>query len=173
MNESGFLLHIPALVKAKLPKPLQTLSTAKGFALVKIYYGHPKLHYEVALRSRANLVEVGLHFESDGLTNAQLLGAFRSHERAIRKALPEAQLEEWDKGWTRIWEPVAYEKLDAALQRAVVQRTVAYIRTLEPILRDELPADVQWTPQATGRSPSTSGSSAARTPRASRRPRSA
>lgn len=171
MNESAFLLPIPALVKAKLPKSLQALSTAKGFALIKIFYGHPKLHYEVALRAKAKLVEVGLHFESDGLTNAQLLGAFRVNERRIRKALPDARLEEWDKGWTRIWEPLSYETLDAALQRAVVARTVAYIRTLEPILRDELPAEVEWRPKATGRSPRTSGSSAARTPRASPRPR--
>lgn len=172
MNERARLDAIPALVKAKLPKSLQGFSTAKGFALIKIFYGHPKLHYEVALRARADLVEVGLHFESDGLTNAQLLGAFRAHERKIRKALPQARLEEWDKGWTRIWEPVSYQTLDTALQRAVVARTAAYIKTLEPILRDELPAEVEWRPEATGRSRRTSGSRAARTPQASRRPRS-
>lgn len=171
MNEGGFLLPIPGLVKAKLPKALQSLITAKGFALIKIFYGHPKLHYEVALRAKAKVVEVGLHFESDGLTNAQLLGAFRMHERAIRKALPDARLEEWDKGWTRIWEPVSYEKLDTVVQRAVVARTVAYIRTLEPILREELPAEVEWSPKATGRSPRTSGSSGARRQPASPRPR--
>lgn len=146
MNERSFLQAIPALVKAKLPKALQGIRTANGYALIKIFYGNPKLHYEVAVRAKVTLVEVGLHFESDGLTNAQLIGAFRTHERAIQKALPAGKLEEWDKGWTRIWEPVEYETFDGALQREVVTRVVSYIRTLEPILREELPANVDWTP---------------------------
>lgn len=51
----------------------------------------------------------------------------------------------WDKGWTRIWEPVTYEQLDAAFRADIAARVARYITTLEPILRDELPADVAWS----------------------------
>ena len=101
--------------------------------------------YEASHRARERTVEVGLHFESDELTNARLLGAFRGHERAIRRTLPCARLEEWDRGWTRIWEPIVYERLDADLRDVLATTLARYIALLEPILRDELPADVAWT----------------------------
>lgn len=61
----------------------------------------------------------------------------------------------WDKGWTRIWEPVAYEGLDAAFRDELAARMARYVTTLEPILRDELPAEVPWSlapPRTTARS---------------------
>lgn len=112
--------------------------------LVKIFFGNPDIHYEASHRAKLRTVEIGLHFESDDLTNARLLGAFRIHERAIRRSLAEARFEEWDRGWTRIWEPVAYEAFDASLQGLLAHKLAAYITTLEPILRSELPADVPW-----------------------------
>ena len=112
---------------------------------MKIYYGNKLIHYEASHRPRLHTIEIGLHFESDDLTNARLLGAFRARERSIRRKLPTARLEEWDKGWARIWEPVAYERIDAALREDIAARLARYITTLEPMLRDELPADVAWS----------------------------
>lgn len=124
---------------------LDEYSVTPGFGLIKIFYGNPKLHYEANHQPSSQTVEIGLHFEAERLTNAQLLGAFRIREKKVRRELPGARLEVWDKGWSRIWEPLPYQQLDAAFQRAVAERLARYITVLEPILRDELPADVPWT----------------------------
>lgn len=128
-----------------MPSDLRTFRTASGFSLVKIYYGNRDIHYEAWHRSRLSVVEIGLHFEADELTNARLLGAFQAKRRAIHRALPDARIELWDKGWARIWEPVACERLDGTLRDDLARRIAAYITTLEPILRDALPAAVPWS----------------------------
>jgi hypothetical protein len=129
-----------------VPAKLRGFRTgARWSYLTKMYYGNEAIHYEASHRAKQRVIEIGLHFESDELTNARLLGAFRTRERAIHRALPEARFEEWDRGWTRIWEPVAYETFDAALRDQLAERLARYITTLEPILRDELPADVAWS----------------------------
>lgn len=147
MAEGAVLRALPDLIRRKVPVALRDFRFGARWAyLMKIYYGNELIHYEASHRSKARTVEVGLHFESDELTNARLLGAFRSHARAIGRRLPDARLEEWDRGWTRIWEPVSYERYDAELRDALADRIARYITVLEPILRDELPSDVEWTP---------------------------
>jgi hypothetical protein len=111
-----------------------------------MWFGNSALHYEVWLRERLGVIELGLHFEADPLTNVRLLAAFRARERAVRRALgDDARIEAWDKGWARVWEPLTLDRLDAALLERVARRLAAYIATLEPILRDEVPADVPWS----------------------------
>ncbi len=109
-----------------------------------MWTGNRDLHYEVWRRERLGVVELGLHFEADPLTNARLLGAFRSREREIRSALGATpQLEEWDNGWARVYE--AHPLGDGrALAEALAERLSAYLVALEPILRQELPVDVDW-----------------------------
>jgi hypothetical protein len=139
-------------VRALVGSDLRACTSSGGFGLIKIFYGNAKLHYEANHQARSQTIEIGLHFEADRFTNARLLGAFRVHAKKIERELPGARLEEWDKGWTRIWEPIAYEELDVTLQHEVAERLARYINVLEPMLRDELPADVPWvlgTPRAT------------------------
>lgn len=136
----------PELVRRRAPRKLDPLRSATPSKhLFKLYYGNRDLHYEASHHGRRRTREIGLHFEADSLTNARLLGAFRAHERAIHRTLPTARFEEWDRGWTRIWEPIAYERLDGLLGDRLAERLALYIRTLEPVLRDELPADVAWS----------------------------
>lgn len=149
---------LPRLVRTVLSTDLRAFRTASGWGLVKIIYGNPKLHYEANHQPRSQTIEIGLHFEADPFTNARLLGAFRVHAKRIARELPNARIEEWDKGWARVWEPVPYEELDAALQRDVAERLARYITVLEPLLRDELPADVPWKVAAPARATSRSAS---------------
>lgn len=144
MEARAFLSRIPALIRVDLPADLRRFTTANGYGLIKVLYGNPKLHYEVNHQPRSLTVEVGLHFEADHFTNARLLGAFRVHAKSVARELPGARLEEWDKGWCRVWEPMPYESLDREAQTAVAERLARYITVLEPLLRDELPADVPW-----------------------------
>jgi len=144
MDPRSLLRSLPDLIRPELPADLRDFQGGARFVLVQLYYGNRDLHYEAWHRGKQRTIEVGLHFEADQLTNARLLGAFRTHERRVRRALPDARLEEWDRGWTRIWQPVPYKTLDEALQERLAAVLARYIVTLEPILRDELPADVPW-----------------------------
>lgn len=144
MDARALLNGVPRAVRAIVDSELGALTSSTGFGLVKLHYGNPKLHYEANHQARSETIEIGLHFEADRFTNTRLLGAFRVHQKKIERALKNARLEEWDKGWARIWEPIAYEELDAKLQRDVAARLARYIKVLEPMLRNELPTDVPW-----------------------------
>jgi len=114
--------------------------------MAQLWSGNKQLHYEAWIRDRLGVIELGLHFEADALTNARLLAAFRAHERTIRRALgPEVRIEGWDKGWARVWEPVALVTLDRSFLDHIGTRVASYVTALEPILREELPVDVAWT----------------------------
>jgi len=128
-----------ALGDAALPHHLATSH------MVKLWSGNKQLHYECGVYLHRTVIELGLHFEADPMTNARLLGAFRSHEKAITRRLPAARIEAWDKGWARIWQPVPLQALDEPFTAQVTKTLVRYVRFLEPILEDELPADVPWT----------------------------
>jgi hypothetical protein len=134
-----------AIARAKAPKRLGPYHETRRSWLGKIWTGNEALHYEVWPRPQLGLIELGLHFEADRLTNARLLSAFRSRELEVRAALGQAPLlEPWDKGWARVYETWPLEGDRAAAERYGA-RLAAYVATLEPILRDELPADVGWS----------------------------
>ena len=113
--------------------------------MVKLWSGNKQLHYECGIYLQRKVIELGLHFESDPMTNARLLGAFRGREKAIARRLPTARIEEWDKGWARIWESIPLQPFDERFSMQVIKTLTRYVRVLEPILEDELPADVPWT----------------------------
>jgi len=112
---------------------------------VKLWFGNKDLHYECGVYRSRKVIELGLHFESEAITNLQLLGAFRARSKTIARALPTARIEAWDKGWTRVWEPIPLAPFDPVFSDHVAERFARYIRVLEPILEDELPADVRWS----------------------------
>lgn len=132
-------------LERELPSGLGRHSWRVSGMMAKLSYGNRLIHYEIWVRSRQRVVEVGLHFEADALTNARLLAAFRARAKEVRRGLGrDARIEEWDRGWARVWEPVSLELPSAELHERVTDRFVAYVRALEPIVRDELPADVEW-----------------------------
>ena len=114
-------------------------------SMIKLWFGNKDLHYECGIYARRKVIELGLHFESDAITNLQLLGAFRAHRKAITKQIPTARIEEWDRGWARVWEPIELGPADVSLQMVLTKRLATYVRVLEPILEDELPADARWS----------------------------
>ena len=134
---------IPARLRDALPADLHGFEWTATSWMAKAWYGNRALHYEIWVRHRARLVEIGLHFEADALTNARLLAAFHARAKDVKRGLgAAARIEEWDKGWTRVWEPFALAAPDVADR--VTARFCDYVRVLEPILRDEVPSDVDW-----------------------------
>jgi hypothetical protein len=135
---------VVSTVRAKAPKRFGPYREVRYSWIGKVWTGNEELHYEVWPRPRIGVIELGLHFESDALTNARLLAAFRAREPEVRAALgPAPLIESWDKGWARVYEthPLEHERAAAEHYGA---RLAAYVAALEPILRDELPVDVPW-----------------------------
>lgn len=145
MDWSRFLRALERDLRADLPPPLGAFGWRSGHAQAKAWYGNTDLHYEVWVRGRLRVVELGLHFESDALTNARLLAAFRARAKDVKRGLgTDARIEDWDRGWARVWEPISLELPSDALRASVRGRLRDYMRTLEPMLREELPSDVRW-----------------------------
>jgi hypothetical protein len=114
--------------------------------MAQLWSGNKQLHYEAWIRERLGVIEIGLHFEADALTNARLLAAFRARERVIHRALgADVRIETWDRGWARVWEPVALVPLDQVFLEQIGGRVASYMTALEPLLRAEVPAGVAWT----------------------------
>jgi hypothetical protein len=113
--------------------------------MVKLWFGNKDLHYECGVYLHRKVIELGLHFESDAMTNLQLLGAFRARSKAIARRLPTARIEVWDKGWARVWESIPLAPFGPTFGAEVATRFARYVRVLEPILEEELPADVRWS----------------------------
>jgi len=139
-----FCKGLPRALAAELGDHAAPHSSATGW-MVKLWFGNKDLHYECGVYFRRKVVELGLHFESDAFTNQLLLGAIRVRAKTIAKKLPEARIESWDKGWARVWEPVPLETFDQRFSERITKTLARYVRVLEPILEDGLPANVRWS----------------------------
>ena len=146
LDSRTFLRGVVDRVQAETGRVYPPLHATAWSNMAQLWSGNKQLHYEAWIRERLGVIEIGLHFEADALTNARLLAAFRARERAIRRALgAEVRIETWDKGWARVWEPVALANLDWSFLELVGDRLAAYVSALEPLLRTEVPADVAWS----------------------------
>ena len=140
-----FCKGLPRAVTRALGTGAPPHTSATGW-MVKLWFGNKDLHYELGVYHSRKVVELGLHFESDALTNQLLLGALKGHAKTIAKKLPEAHIEAWDKGWARVWEPIPLERFDEPYGARLTKTVARYVRVLEPILEDSLPAEVRWSP---------------------------
>lgn len=137
------LQSLSGRIRPLLPESLQGFHSQMHFSMLKVWYGNRALHFEVSWRPKTGRVELGLHFESDPLTNARLLGAMRERSALIKRRLGvAARIEEWDRGWTRIWEPLTSDGDDVV--GVIAPRLARYMTTLEPLLVAALPAGVRW-----------------------------
>ena len=154
MEPRTYLRAVDTAVRQGIPKGLGDVQHQNRGWQAKWWFGNPALHYESTPRVRNSTVEIGLHFEADELTNALLLAAFRARAKTIARRLGDVRIEEWDRGWARLWEPIALtEPLGTRNGTVVGSRIAEYVAVLEPILRDELPGDAEWslTPAAARR----------------------
>jgi len=127
MQSAECLRRVRPLVRELVPAKLRAFQWESFSFQSKLWYGNKALHYEIWPREKLGTIEIGLHFEADPLTNARLLAAFRGNARAIRRALAGALIEEWDRGWARVWEPLPHRKPDAALATELGERIAGYV----------------------------------------------
>jgi hypothetical protein len=122
-------------VKAKLPAAFRTFNSARGRGrLMKIHYGRPEFHYEAWHHTGDGRLEIGLHFEASSEENQSAFDFFRVRMIEIKAHLPHAELEPWDRGWSRLYETLPAAQLDESVLDRAVERMTDYIVTLRPLL---------------------------------------
>lgn len=122
-------------VKSRLPKELRAFETSRGHSrLTKLHYGRPEFHFEAWHHTGAGRLEVGLHFEGSADANQRAFDYFRERMVEVKSRLPRAELEPWDRGWSRLYETLPAPQLDVFVLADAVERMDAYITTLQPML---------------------------------------
>ena len=122
-------------VKSKLPPDLRAFETSRGHSrLLKLHYGHPEFHFEAWHHIGDGRLEIGLHFEGRPDANQEAFDYFRERMVEVKARLPRAELEPWDRGWTRLYETLAAPQLDEPVLALAIERLDAYITTLQPML---------------------------------------
>src|SRR5438105_15791888 len=84
----------------------------------------------------AGRFEFGLHFEAKPARNATALEFFRTRMVEVKASFPRAELEPWDKGWTRLYETLAAPALDHDLVIRAATLLAAYVIALQPMLQE-------------------------------------
>ncbi len=140
-----FLNRLPDALRERLPAQWQGFQVVPPFAsLIKFYYAHRSIHYEVWLQRRTGIVEIGLHFEADPADNARWLEVMGRNYAHIRRSLgPRVEAEQWTQSWTRIHESLPLEPLTSAFHEKIADRLALMIQTLQPILEKEAEESLQ------------------------------
>jgi hypothetical protein len=122
-------------VKSRLPAKLKTFETTRGHSrLLKLHYGHPEFHFEAWHHTGDGRLEIGLHFEGSADANQRAFDYFRERMVEVKARLPRAELEPWDRGWSRLYETLSAPQLDEVVLESAIERLDAYITTLQPML---------------------------------------
>lgn len=135
MAPVDFFTGVRKGVKAKLPRELKAFQSGRGHGrLMKIHYGHPEFHFEVWHHTGDGRLEIGLHFEGPADANLRAFDYFRDRMVEVKAQLPRAELEPWDRGWSRLYETLPAPQLDEHVLAGAIERLDAYITTLQPML---------------------------------------
>ena len=135
LSPADFFTELRKEVKAKLPVPMREFRTSRGRGrLMKLHFGEPAFHYEAWHHTGAGRLEIGLHFEASSAENDAAFEFFRSRMVEVKASLPRAELEPWDRGWSRLYETLPAARLDDGVVKEAVESMTAYIVTLQPLL---------------------------------------
>jgi hypothetical protein len=132
---ADFFAELRKGLKTRLPASMRDFRTSRGRGrLMKLHFGEPAFHYEAWQHTGAGRLEVGLHFEASAVENEAAFEFFRSRMVEVKASLPKAELEPWDRGWSRLYETLPAARLDDGVVRDAVDCMAAYIVTLQPLL---------------------------------------
>ncbi len=134
-SPSDFFTALRKALKKALPAPLRDFHYVRGRGrLMKVHFGELAFHYEAWHHAGAGRLEVGLHFEGSAAENQAAFDFFRARIVEIKAGLPRAELEPWDRGWTRLYETVPAARLDDQVLDQTVECMTDYVVTLQPML---------------------------------------
>jgi hypothetical protein len=135
LTPSDFFSGVRKGLKAGLPQQLRGFDVTRGHSrLLKVHYGHPETHFEAWHHNGAGRLEVGLHFEGSAALNQRAFDFFRARMVEVKARLPHAELEPWERGWSRLYETLPAAQLDASARDATIERVTEYITALQPMV---------------------------------------
>ncbi len=151
MRIQQFQVSLVNKTRSQLPRPLRGFDARSFFSIVKLSYSRPRIHYEVWVRGKERLIELGLHFEADKSMNDMLLDYFNQHAILVHAELgPRIEIERWTNSWTRVHEVVPYTHLDDELVDELAEKLARMITVLQPMVEECAP--VRRTKRARARS---------------------
>jgi hypothetical protein len=133
---ASFVAAVASEVKAYYASAGREPRTEVRSRLAKFWWGRSQtIHYELAVHEKTLQLELGLHFEASAEINRQMFQAFGPHLLEIQEELGDSVwLEEWDRGWTRIYETEPLLPIDDERIMSVASRLCQIIDCLQPIL---------------------------------------
>lgn len=134
-----FFAGVRKELKDRLPEDQRRFEVGRGHSrLLKLHYTRPDVHFEAWHHTGDGRLEVGLHFEGSQSFNDRAFAYFRGRMVEVKARLPRAELEPWDRGWSRLYETIAAPHLDERVQAVTAERMADYITTLQPMVVDLL-----------------------------------
>jgi hypothetical protein len=154
MRPPAFIKLVAAEVVSKAMAAKEPLHHEARWRLAKFWYGpDSSVHYELALHENTSQLEIGLHAEASAERNRALYGAFDKCLLDIQKELGTSMwLEEWDRGWVRLYETYPLWPLDTPRVSEVAERVWEVMAVLQPIYEticDTLGLELVPAPRAT------------------------
>ena len=105
--------------------------------LLKLDYGHDRIHYEVWADATRGRLEIGLHFEDGQASTAAYLAYFDARIVEIKHLLgPETELERWTASWGHLFASEPLGRLDRNFAQSVARRLAAQIAVLQPMVEE-------------------------------------
>lgn len=135
LRPSSFVSAVMHEVKRLTKSDGRPLNCNTRYRLAKFWYGRDdSIHYELWVHERTSQLELGLHFEADPATNQMLYTRFDKCMLEIQARLGgSVWLEEWDKGWVRLYETQPLWPLDDARVASVAERLCEMVSVLQPM----------------------------------------
>lgn len=133
-----FLRQVVSKVSGESFWPGHQLNCLSRGGLAKFWYGDDgNIHYEIWVHERSGQLELGLHCESTPEYNSALYRAFDSCMVEIQASLGSSfWLEEWDRGWVRLYETHPLYPLDTYRVEEIAARLGEIIGTLQPLYEE-------------------------------------
>lgn len=137
LTRREFFHDVIVALRSRLPAELASFRVAQAQHLLKIYYAHPRIHYEVWVNGRERHIEIGLHFEDGPDSTEQLLLWLDRHILELKHELgPETELERWTQSWGHLYLHLPYQPLTEALAEDIGRRLARFILVVEPLLHE-------------------------------------
>ena len=154
LTRRDFFAAIVADARANVPTELAGFRHRANSMLLKLDYGHDRIHYEVWADGMRGRLEIGLHFEDGQASTAAYLTYFDARIVEIKHLLgPQIELERWTTSWGHLFESEPLERLDRRLAETVARRLAAQIAVLQPMVEEAAvpPEPRDQTPGTRGR----------------------
>ena len=131
----AFFAGIVRELKAGLPPGYQSFRHRGDFNLMKVWFDHYRVHYEVVIDQQIGMIEIGLHFEDGPASTLGFLALLDARILEIKDRLgPEIELERWTQSWGRIYDLRPLTTLNERITVPCGKRLVELITVLQPIV---------------------------------------